>query len=36
MGKKIKKINLDPTLNWKIAEIISVNDNSLEINTLDG
>ena len=35
-GKKIKKINLDPTLNWKIAEIISVNDNSLEINTLDG
>ena len=34
--KKIKKINLDPTLNWKIAEIISVNDNSLEINTLDG
>ncbi len=34
--KKLKKINLDPTLNWKIAEIISVNDNSLEINTLDG
>ena len=34
--KKLKKINLDPTLQWEIAEITSVSENSLEIKTLNG
>ena len=32
--KKIKKYKLDPTLNWKFAEIIGVNDNKLTIKIL--
>ena len=31
---KVKKIKLDPTLNWKIAEILKVNDNDFEIEIL--
>ena len=31
---KLKKIKLDPTLNWKIAEILKVNDNDFEIEVL--
>tara|TARA_B100000886_G_scaffold340442_1_gene310021 strand:+ start:2441 stop:4804 length:2364 start_codon:yes stop_codon:yes gene_type:complete len=32
--KKIKKYKLDPTLNWKFAEIIGVNDNKVTIKIL--
>ena len=31
---KIEKFKLDPTLNWKFAEIISVDDNELKFKTI--
>ncbi len=33
---KIKKIKIDPTLKWKIAEITSVDENSVYFKTLEG
>ena len=32
--KKIKKIKLDPTLNWKFAKIIGVNENKIDFELL--
>ena len=34
--KKIENFKIDPTLNWKKAEIIEVNDNGIIFNTLNG
>ena len=31
----IKKIKLDPTLNWKIAQIVSIDENEIKFNTLE-
>ena len=33
--KTIKKYKLDPTLNWRIAEIISLNDNEIKFKTIN-
>ena len=33
--KKINKLKLDPTLNWKIAEVTGYTDNEIQINILD-
>ena len=34
--KKVKKIKIDPTLKWKIAEIISVEESAINFKTLEG
>ena len=34
--KKIKKLRIDPTLKWKIAEITSVEENGVYFKTLEG
>ena len=34
-NKKINKINLDPTLKWKLAEIIDVNENEIKFKILN-
>ncbi len=34
--KKIEKIKIDPTLNWKVAEIISLDENGFNFKTLTG
>ena len=34
--KKISQLKLDPTLNWKVAEIISISELGLNFQTLDG
>ena len=31
---KINKLKMDPTLNWKFAEIIDVNDSNIKFNLL--
>ena len=33
--KKINKLKLDPTLNWKIAEVTGYTDNEIQINIID-
>ena len=33
--KKLENLKLDPTLNWKFAEIISVTNNEIKINILE-
>ena len=33
---KLKKFKLDPTLNWKKAEILKINDGGINFQTLDG
>ena len=33
--KKILQYKLDPTLNWKIAEIVSINDKEIEFETIE-
>ena len=33
--KKINKLKLDPTLNWKIAEVTGYTDNEIKINIID-
>ena len=33
MEKKIEESKIDPTLNWEIAEIIEINENSLILNS---
>ena len=33
--EKLKKINLDPTLNWKIVEVKDVNEHKLEIQEIN-
>ncbi len=33
--KDIKKIKLDPTLNWKIAQIVSIDENEIKFKTLE-
>ncbi len=33
--KKINQFKLDPTLNWRLAEIISINDNEIKFKTID-
>ena len=33
--KDIKKIKLDPTLNWKIAQIVSIDENLIKFKTLE-
>ena len=34
MGKKIDQYKLDPTLNWELAEIISLNNNEIKFKTI--
>ena len=34
--KKIEKIKIDPTLNWKVAEIISLDENGFNFKTITG
>ena len=34
--KKIKNLKIDPTLSWKIAEIINLNENEINFKTLNG
>ena len=31
----LKKIKLDPTLNWKIAQIVSINENGIKFKILE-
>jgi len=33
--KKISQYKLDPTLKWKLAEIISIDDNNIQFETID-
>ena len=35
MEKFYKKIKLDPTLNWKIAQIVSINENGIKFKILE-
>ena len=35
MENKINKIKLDPTLNWKVAEIVDVKDTEIGFNLID-
>ena len=32
---KISKYKLDPTLNWRVAELVSVDDKELKLRTID-
>ncbi len=34
--KKINNLKIDPTLNWQVAEIISLNENNINFKTLKG
>jgi len=34
--KKIKNLKIDPTLNWKIAEILQINEGGIKFETLEG
>ena len=34
--KKIINLKIDPTLSWKIAEIINLNENEINFKTLNG
>ena len=33
IGKKKEESKIDPTLNWEIAEVIEINENSLILNS---
>ena len=35
IGKKISQYKLDPTLNWKFAEIISIDDSKIRFEIID-
>ena len=36
MAKKIDNLKIDPTLNWKIAEILEINLSGIKFKTLKG
>ena len=33
--EKVNKFKLDPTLDWKVAEVIQVNNNDIKFETLN-
>ena len=35
MGKKIKAIDLDPTLNWEIGEILNTTEQNIEFKIIN-